>query len=407
MLQRFTCPRGHQWEGSTDQGAGGSQDAAVCCPVCGAGSLSPLALTEPVVADTVDELPPAPESTLQNPPGGQTALRSSAVVSGFSEPYPQIAGYPILGELGRGGMAVVYKAEQAKLNRLVALKLLAADRAIGAEERARFRVEAEAVARLQHPNIVQIHTIGRKGGRTYLVLELVGGGSLAHKLKATPHPAREAAELVETLARAVHYAHKRGIVHRDLKPANVLLTEEGLPKITDFGLAKRLDVEMGQTQSGVIMGTPSYMAPEQAGGKTKAVGPATDVWALGAILYELLTGRPPFRGATPLETLQQVVTQEPQPPTVLRSGVPRDLEAICLRCLHKEQTARYGSAGALADDLRRFLSGQRIEAQPSARPRCKRRKRLGLLVSAGLILVTSCCLLALGLWSSRGRGQPY
>jgi hypothetical protein len=273
-----------------------------------------------------------------------------------------VPGYEVLGELGRGGMGVVYQARHLQLNRLVALKMILAGSHAGPEELARFRTEAEAVARLQHPNIVQIYEVGEHEGRPYFSLEFCPGGSLDKELAGTPLQPREAAALAERLTRAVAAAHKKGIVHRDLKPANVLLAENGVPKITDFGLAKRLD-GAGQTASGAILGTPSYMAPEQAEGK-RAVGPAADVYALGAILYELLTGRPPFRAATALDTLLQVVGGEPVPVRQLQPKVPRDLETICHKCLQKEPSKRYGSAADLAEDLRRFRAGELIRARP-------------------------------------------
>jgi WD40 repeat protein len=282
---------------------------------------------------------------------------------------PTVAGYEILGELGRGGMGVVYKARQTALKRLVALKMILAGSHAGQPELERFRREAEAVARLQHPHIVQIHEVGEAEGRPYFSLEYVAGGSLAHRLNGTPLPASQAARLVETLALAIHAAHQQGVVHRDLKPANVLLTADGQPKITDFGLAKLLEGDAGQTETGAVMGTPSYMAPEQAWGKSKVktVGPVADVYALGAVLYELLTGRPPFRAETPLETLYQVVAEDPVPPSRFLPKVSRDLETICLKCLEKEPRKRYASALALADDLRRFLEGKPIQARPIGR----------------------------------------
>jgi hypothetical protein len=273
-----------------------------------------------------------------------------------------VAGYEILGELGRGGMGVVYKARHVQLNRLVALKMILAGSHAGETELARFRVEAEAVARLQHPGIVQIYEVGESEGKPFFSLEFVEGGSLSAKLGGVPLPARRAAELVAALAGAVDAAHRKGIVHRDLKPANVLLTADGTPKITDFGLAKRLDAA-GQTATGAVMGTPSYMAPEQAMGK-KDIGPAADVYALGAILYELLMGRPPFLGAEALDTLRQVVSDEPVPPSRSNHRVPHDLETICLKCLHKEPKKRYGSARELAEDLGRWLAGEPIAARP-------------------------------------------
>jgi serine/threonine protein kinase len=276
---------------------------------------------------------------------------------------PQVPGYEILGELGRGGMGVVYRARQTSLNRLVALKMVLTGGHAGQAELARFRTEAEAVAQLQHPNVVQIYEVGDHCGLPYFALEYCDGGSLEKQLAGTPLAARPAAQLVETLARAVQAAHRQGIIHRDLKPANVLLTADRTPKITDFGLAKKLEAA-GQTASGAILGTPSYMAPEQAGGKTREVGPAADVYALGAILYELLTGRPPFKAATPLDTMLQVLSDEPVSPRRLQPKVPRDLETICLKCLAKDPPKRYGSAEDLAADLGRFLTGLPIRARP-------------------------------------------
>jgi serine/threonine protein kinase len=312
-------------------------------------------------------------------PGGTTA----------ADELLQIPGYQVLEFLGRGGMGVVYKARQISLHRLVALKMISAGAGAGVDELARFHTEAEAVARLQHPHIVQIYDVGEYRGQPYLALEFVAGGTLAQRLGGAPQPARTAAQQVLTLARAMHAAHQRGIVHRDLKPANILLQyadgrlpierSEGpaqvpsticdlqsfIPKITDFGLAKLLDRERGQTATGCPMGTPSYMAPEQALGQTSEISPATDTYALGAILYELLTGRPPFRGETPLSTMEQVRTQEPVPPTRLHPKVPRDLETICLKCLRKEPRRRYATALELAADLERFLAGESIWARPT------------------------------------------
>jgi tetratricopeptide (TPR) repeat protein/tRNA A-37 threonylcarbamoyl transferase component Bud32 len=277
---------------------------------------------------------------------------------------PGIPGYSIVGELGRGGMGVVYRARQERLNRTVALKMILAGEHAPPEAGIRFLGEAEAVARLHHPNIVQVHAFGEHDGRPYLEMEYVAGGSLADRLDGTPWSAREAARLVETLARAIQEVHRLGVVHRDLKPANVLLATDGTPKIADFGLAKWLDVESGLTRTDHVVGSPSYMAPEQAEGKAGAVGPAADVYALGAILYELLTGRPPFRAATALETLEQVKSAEPVSPRRLRPGLPRDLETVCLKCLRKEPARRYDSASDLAEDLRRFGEGEPIRARP-------------------------------------------
>ena len=280
--------------------------------------------------------------------------------------WPTIPGYDILQRLGEGGMGVVYKARHRGLKRLVALKMIRGGSQARADHLARFRVEAEAVARLRHPNIIQIYDIGEAAGLPFVALELLDGGGLDDRLAGTPQPGNQAAELMVTLARAVHVAHQAGIVHRDLKPTNVLYTSDGVPKITDFGLAKRIDSDDGQTESGQIMGSPSYMAPEQARGHSRNVGPAADVYALGAILYEMLTGRPPFKGETPMETVRQVLDDDPVTPSRLVPRVPRDLETICLKCLHKDPARRYESAQALADDLERHLRGEPILARRTA-----------------------------------------
>ena len=276
---------------------------------------------------------------------------------------PRICGYEVQGLLGHGGMGVVYKAWHQRLNRLVALKMLIAGAYARPEELERFQREAEAVASLRHANIVQVHDVGDLDGQPYFTMEFVEGGSLSKQLAGTPQPARAAA-LVATLAEAVQVAHQSGIVHRDLTPANILLTADGAPKITDFGLARRLDGGGGLTLSGIPVGTPSYMAPEQAQGQRDAIGPATDVYALGGILYEMLTGRPPFRAETATATLQQVLAEDPLPPSRLNSRVPRDLETICLKCLRKEPQRRYASARELADDLGRFGRGEPVAARP-------------------------------------------
>jgi serine/threonine protein kinase/tetratricopeptide (TPR) repeat protein/WD40 repeat protein len=310
------------------------------------------------------------------PAGGTSAERSSGTVEGpDATPFPRVPGYEILRELGRGGMGVVYLARQTALKRLVALKMILAGSHAGPNELARFRTEAEAIARFRHPHIVQIYEVGECDGQSFFSLEYVDGGSLAHKLGGVPLPPAAAAELVATLAGAIHAAHEQGVIHRDLKPANILLQiadfksaisnlKSAIPKVTDFGLAKHLDDESGRTHSGAIMGTPSYMAPEQAAGQTRRVGPLADVYALGAILYECLTGRPPFRAATVVETLQLVCHQEPVPPRQFQPTLPRDLDTICLKCLQKEAAQRYASAADLADDLRRFLDGEPIHARP-------------------------------------------
>jgi WD40 repeat protein/tRNA A-37 threonylcarbamoyl transferase component Bud32/tetratricopeptide (TPR) repeat protein len=299
-------------------------------------------------------------------------------------------------------MGVVYKARHLRLGRLVALKMVLAGEHAGPEQLARFLAEARAAAGLQHPNIVQVHEVGEHQGRPFFSLELVDGGSLMEKAAGTPLPARQAAELAEALARAMHFAHERGVVHRDLKPANVLLTAAGVPKIADFGLAKRLGEDAGQTRMGQVLGTPSYMAPEQAAGEVHRVGPAADVYALGAILYELLTGRPPFRAATVAETLAQVRSQEPVPVRQLNPAVPRDLETIALRCLEKEPGRRYASAQALAEDLRRFLEGAPIVARPVGRVEwavkwARRRPAAAALLAVSVLAMVS--VTAAGAWA--------
>jgi signal transduction histidine kinase len=273
----------------------------------------------------------------------------------------RVGKYQITGELARGGLGVVYKAFDLPLQRFVALKMILASGHAGPADLTRFRREAEAIARLQHPNIVQIYDIGEHEGKLYLALEYCAGGSLAGKINGTPWPSKKAAQLVETLARAVDYAHRQRIIHRDLKPANILLLEDGTPKIADFGLARNLD-DVPQTPSGKVFGTPAYMAPEQASGKM--VGPATDIYALGSILYEVLTGRRPFKAASPLDSILQTMSAKPVPPRQLNALVPADLEMICLKCLQKEPAQRYGKAADLAEDLRRFNAGEPIVAAP-------------------------------------------
>jgi hypothetical protein len=302
-----------------------------------------------------------PAAWLVSPPdrnGGDAPARA------VERAWPTVAGYEILAEIGRGGMGVIYRARHLGLDRVVALKMILAGAHAGDAELARFRIEAEAIARLQHPNIIQIYDIGRHNGLPFFALEFCAGGSLADRLDGTPQPAGEAARLVETLARAIHMAHEHHIIHRDLKPANVLLGGDGTPKITDFGLAKKLDDSAAPTLSGTVMGTPNYMAPEQARGKSKQIGPAVDTYALGAILYELLTGRPPFKADSALDTVLRVLRDEPVPPALLESKTPPDLERICLKCLEKDRTRRYASALELAEDLGRFQRGESVRARP-------------------------------------------
>ncbi len=319
---------------------------------------------------------------------------------------PRIAGYEVQEVLGRGGMGVVYRARHLRLDRPVAMKMLLAGSYAGQEERERFQREAEAVAGLRHANIVQLYDAGELDARPYFTMEFVEGGSLAQKIAGMPQPARPSAALLSQVAEAVHFAHQSGIVHRDLTPANILLATDGTPKVTDFGLARRLERGSGLTLSGVPMGTPSYMAPEQARGEKGAVGPATDVYALGAILYEMLTGRPPFRAETSTGTLQQVLHDDPVPPSRLNPGVPRDLATICLKCLSKEPQRRYASAAALAEDLRRFLRGESIAARPAGPlERLARWARRSPAAAAllGVTLLVATTVLGAGGWLIGGQ----
>ena len=277
---------------------------------------------------------------------------------------PTVDGYDVLAELGRGSVGVVYKARHLALNRVVALKMVVSGPHAGSEQLVRFATEARAVAALRHPAIVQIHEIGTSNGLPFLSLEYVDGPSLDRHLAGRPQDPRDAARLIGILAGAVHVAHGRGILHRDIKPANVLLTTGGAPKLTDFGLAKDLEDHSSQTRTGTLLGTPSYMAPEQARGDLATLGPAVDIHALGAILYEMLVGRPPFLGTNPYETTMQVVDSEPVPPSRLVGRLPTDVETICLKCLQKDPAQRYADGAALAEDCRRFLAGEPLLARP-------------------------------------------
>jgi tetratricopeptide (TPR) repeat protein/tRNA A-37 threonylcarbamoyl transferase component Bud32 len=323
---------------------------------------------------------------------------------------PRVPGYEIVGELGRGGMGVVYKARQKGLNRVVALKMVLAGAHASSQQLARFHAEAEAVAQLQHPGIVQIFEVGDFDGLPYFSLEFVEGGSLADKIDGKPRPPREAAETLELLAQAMAVAHQHGIIHRDLKPANVLLTRDALPKITDFGLVKRVEDGSELTKSGTLMGSPSYMSPEQAHGRTHEIGSLSDLYSLGAILYELLTGRAPFVGTSMLETLDQVRNQDPVPPSRLQPNVPHDLETICLKCLQKEPGKRYESCVALGEDLHRFVAGEPIRARPIGHAEwlwrwCRRNPRVAVLsgVVAVLLGLVAASAIAIGLRLSRER----
>jgi serine/threonine protein kinase len=407
MPALYTCPAGHQWR--NDHGG------PPVCPRCRAFAVSfTLAADGLTAADApLARAPDLPTIIQPRPPAPPPPPADAA----------SVPGYKLLREVGRGGMGVVYKARQLGLNRIVALKMshLQADE----HELARFRIEAEAVARLDHPHVVRVHDFGEHRGVPFFSMEFIDGGSLADRLKRGPLPPRPPARLVERLARAMHYAHLRRIIHRDLKPANVLLVGGGeprapdgpdgtspeepgtkdernplspvhgalFPKVADFGLAKRLDDDAGLTVTDAVLGTASYMAPEQAGGKTKEVGPAADVYALGAVLYECLTGRPPFRAATRDLTLIQVQCDEPTRPTQLRPDLSEELEAVCLKCLEKEPGKRYASAAALADDLRRFLAGEAPEVRPLSE--WERQVRWGRRAGYELLELSGCSALGL------------
>jgi tetratricopeptide (TPR) repeat protein len=315
---------------------------------------------------------------------------------GFSFYQPQgfkEAGYEILSELGRGGMGVVLKAHQVALNRAVALKVVKSGSFASEAELIRFQTEAEAVAQLDHPHIVPIYEVGQCGGQHFFSMKLVHGTSLDRRLEEFACNPQASACLVASVARAVHHAHQRGILHRDLKPANILVDENGEPHVTDFGLAKRLNASQDATQSGLLLGTPSYMSPEQASGSRGGISTSTDVYGLGTILYALLAGRAPFAGTTLVDTLEQVRSQSPERPTLLNSRVPRDLEIICLKCLEKEPQRRYQSSLALAEDLERWLQGMPILARPVGPATrvllwCRRNKTLsGMGALLGLALV--------------------
>jgi tRNA A-37 threonylcarbamoyl transferase component Bud32 len=308
----------------------------------------------------------------------------------------ELGDYELLSEIARGGMGVVYLARHRRLKRQVALKMILAGQFASQEEVQRFLSEAEAAAQLEHPNIVPIYEIGEEDGKHYFSMAYVEGQSLSNLAKEGPLPPRESVELMVKIADAVEYAHSKGIVHRDLKPANILLDGNGEPRVTDFGLAKNVASDSGLTASGQVMGTPSYMPPEQAAGRIDQIGPVSDVYSLGAVLYDLLTGRPPFRAATLVDTLKQVMEQEPVAPHVLNPSVDRDLETICLKCLSKEILKRYASAQDLSDELKRYLAGEpilarRISAAGRAIRWCKRKP-----IVAGLCAAVCLAVIAFG-----------
>ncbi len=331
---------------------------------------SPTARNPGIPPSSVHEEATVPPGNSQGSPHEQptaTVLgQDPSATPGASEPtrIRYFGDYEILREIARGGMGVVFQARQVSLNRLVALKMILAGQLADDTDVKRFYNEAEAAANLDHPGIVPIYEVGQHEGQHYFSMGFVEGQSLSQRLADGPLPAREAAELIRRVSEAIEYAHQHGVIHRDLKPANILLDASGNPRVTDFGLAKRVQGDSGLTGSGQIMGTPSYMPPEQAGGPRGEVGPAADVYSLGATLYALLTGRPPFQAASAMDTVLQVVSEEPVPPRRLNPAVDRDLETICLKCLEKEPARRYATAAALGEDLRRFLAGEPVLARP-------------------------------------------
>ncbi len=400
--------RAAETAGPDVDGGGGSQPATVAeaptIPPRGPGVVPGPGGATTSVHDEATR-PPHEDATVDLTPAPSTAsaTRTPAHIRYFGD-------YEILRELARGGMGVVFQARQLSLNRPVALKMILAGQLADDREVRRFYTEAEAAGNLDHPGIVPIFEVGQHEGQHFFSMGFVEGQSLSQRLAQGPLPPREAAEIIRRVSEAIEYAHRRGVIHRDLKPANILLDLQGNPRVTDFGLAKKVQGDSGLTGSGQIMGTPSYMPPEQAGGNRGDVGPASDVYALGATLYALLTGRPPFQAATAMDTVLQVLSDEPVPPRRLNPAVDRDLETICLKCLAKAPGSRYGSAAALGADLERFLAGRPILARPvSPWERSvkwvRRRPAIAALIVLGAVAAASLVAFAVGQSYSRKLEQ--
>jgi len=332
----------------------------------------------------------------------------NSVAYNTTEPRP-FGKYELQEEIGRGGMGVVHKARQVDLDRVVAIKLILSCQFASKEDIRRFYLEARSAGRLKHPNIVAIHEVGEINGQHYFAMDYIDGESLAAISHAAEFTAELAAECIAEIARAVDFLHQHGIVHRDLKPANILIDDDGQPFVTDFGLAKVFDSGDQQTQSGTILGTPSYMAPEQAAGQNSELGPTADIYSLGAILYELLTGRPPFKEENPLDTLVQVLEGEASRPSQLNRAVPRDLELICMKCLEKDAGSRYQSAAQLADDLQRFLRREAVDARPSGLLHKLRRwtRREPALVSRLSALLAAAGIVQIAFMFNAARDVSY
>src|SRR6266481_5608242 len=341
----------------------------------------------------------------------------------------ELGDYELLEEIGRGGQGVVFRARQKSLNRTVALKVISLGQWASKAHLKRFRLEAEAAARLEHPGIVPIHEVGERDGSCYFSMKFVEGGQLDEVVKQTPMSIRQAAELIAKVARTVHYAHEHGILHRDIKPGNILLDQKGEPHLTDFGLARLVESESTVTRTMEVLGTPSYMAPEQAVGNNAAISSVTDVYGLGAVLYQLLTGQPPFAGGTTYETIKLLLDTEPRQPRQLNPKIDRDLSTICLKCLEKDPKRRYPSALALAEDLERWLKHEPIQARHigifTRGRKWVQRNPTSALLAASLIalaaaagwivwksefirrpVTTGIAVLPLKIWASRKNRQP-